>query len=73
MISEQLPNMTLKDDAKFNRKLICHLKKHLRNLLNFHPSRRLPENLHFDQMFLSKACKDLDEKVQKSWSHDTEG
>ena len=53
-------------------KLICRLKKHLRNLVNFHASRRMPENLHFDQMFLSKAYKDLAEKVQKSWSHDTQ-
>ena len=72
VVSEHLPIMTLKDDAKFKGKLICHLKKHLKNLVNFHASRRMPENLHFDQMFLSKTYKDLDEKVQKSWSHDTE-
>ena len=29
------------------------------------------ENLYFDQILLSKAYKDLDEKVQKTWSHDT--
>ena len=29
------------------------------------------ENLHFDQILLSKAYKDLDEKVQKTWSHGT--
>ena len=30
------------------------------------------ENLHFDGFLLSKAYKDLDEKVQKNMSHDTE-
>ena len=32
----------------------------------------MSENWYFDQIFLSKAYKDLDEKVEKSWSHDTE-
>ena len=58
--------MTLKGDAKFKGKLICGLKKDIKNLVNFHASSRKSENLHVDQILLSKAYKDLDEKVQKS-------
>ena len=58
--------MILKGDAKFKRKLNCGLKNDIRNLVNFHASSRMSENLHFDELFLSKACKDLDEKVKKS-------
>ena len=58
--------MTLKGDAKFKGKLICGLKKDIKNLVNFHASSRKSENLHLDQVLLSKAYKDLDEKVQKS-------
>ena len=64
--------MTLKGDAKFKGKLICGLKKDIKNLVNFHASSRKSENLHLDQILLSKAYKDLDEEVQKSQSHDTE-
>ena len=31
-------------------------------MVNFHASSRTPENLHCDQILLSKAYKDLDEK-----------
>ena len=58
--------MTLKGVAKFKRKLTCGLKNDIRNLVNFHASSRKSENLHFDWILLSKAYKDLDEKVQKS-------
>ena len=58
--------MTLKGDAKFKGKLICGLKKDVRNLVNFYASSHKSENLHFDRILLSKAYKDLDEKVQKS-------
>ena len=54
--------MTLKGDAKVKGKLICGLKNDIRNLVNFHASSRKSENLHFDQILLSKAYKDLDEK-----------
>ena len=64
--------MTLKGDAKFKGKLICGLKKDIKNLVNFHASSQKSENLRLDQILLSKAYKDLDEKVQKSQSHDTE-
>ena len=64
--------MTLKGDAKFKGKLICGLKKDVRNLVNFYASSQKSENLHFDRILLPKAYKDLDEKVQKSQSRDTE-
>ena len=59
--------MTLKGDAKFKGKPNCGLKKEIRNLVNFHASIRKSENSHFDQILLSKACKDLDEKIQKTY------
>ena len=46
--------------------LIYGLKEDIRNLVNFHASSQNSENLHFDRILLSKAYKDLDEKVQKS-------
>ena len=57
--------MTLKGDAKFKGKLTCGMKNNIRNLINFHVSTRKFENLHFDKILLSKAYKDLDEKIQK--------
>ena len=59
--------MTLKGDAKLKGKLTRRLKTNIRNLVNFHGSSRKSENLHFDRILLSKAYKDLDEKVQKSY------
>ena len=59
--------MTLKGGAKFKRKLTCGLKNDIMNLVNFHVSSRKSENLHFDWMLLSKAYKDLDENIQKSY------
>ena len=59
--------MTLKGDAKFKGKLTPGLKNDKRNLVNFHASSRKSENLHFDQILLSKAYKYLDEKIQKSY------
>ena len=59
--------MTLKRNAKFKRKLTCGLKNDIRNLVNFHASSRKSENLHFVQMLLLKAYKDLDEKIQRSY------
>ena len=59
--------MTLKDDAKFKGKPACDLKTEIRNLVNFHASIRKSENLHFDQILLSKAYKYLDEKIQKTY------
>ena len=58
--------MTLNGDTKFKGKLTRGLKNDLRNLVNFHASSRNSGNLHFDGLLLSKAYKDLDEKIQKS-------
>ena len=62
--------MTQKSAAKFKGKLTCAFKNDIRNLVNFHASRRKSENLYFDWILLSKTYKDLDEKVQKSLSHE---
>ena len=59
--------MTRKDYAEFKEKLTRGLKNDVRNLVNFHASRRTSENLHFDWFLWSKAYKVLDEKVQKSY------
>ena len=60
--------MTLKGVATFNGKQTCGLKHNIRILVNFHASSRKSENLHFDWILLSKAYKDLDEKVQNSYA-----
>ena len=49
--------MTLKGDAKFKGKLTRGLKNDIRNLVNFHASSHKSENLHFDELVLSKAFK----------------
>ena len=59
--------MTLKSVTKFKGKLTWGLKNDVINLVNFHVTSWMSENLHFDRIFLSKAYKDLDEKVQKSY------
>ena len=62
--------MALKGDAKFKGKLILRktgLKNDIRNLVNFHVSSRKSEKMHFDELLLSKAYKDLHEKVPKSY------
>ena len=60
--------MTLKIDAKFKGLLTRGLKDDIRNLVNFHKSSRKSKNLRFDELFLSKAYKSLDENVQKSYA-----
>ena len=59
--------MTLKSVAKIKGKLTCDLKNDIRNLVNFHASSQKSENLHFDWIHFTKAYKDLDEKLQKSY------
>ena len=59
--------MTLKGDAKFKGKLTYAFKNDIRNLVNFHASSLKSENQDFDRMLLTKAYKDLDEKIQKSY------
>ena len=61
-MSEELCVMTLKNDAKFKGKLTCGLKIDMRNLVNFHASRRMSEKLHFDWILLSKSYRNLDRK-----------
>ena len=45
--------------------LTCGLKNDIRNSANFHASSRNSKSLHFNWILLSKAYKDLGEKVQK--------
>ena len=50
-----------------NLKKMNHgLRNHIRNLVNFHPTSRKSENLHFDGYLLSKAYKGLDENLHKN-------
>ena len=58
--------MTVKGDPKFKGKLTCGLKNDLKNSVKFHSSSQKSVYLYFDGLFLSKAYKDLDEKVRKS-------
>ena len=58
---------TPKGDAKCEEKLYCGLKSGISNLVNFHASSRKSVNLLFDWILLSKAYKELDEKVQKGY------
>ena len=66
-MTEELCVMKLKSGAVFKEKLTLGLKNDIRNLVNFHASSRKSENLHFDELVLSKAYKVLDEKVQRSY------
>ena len=59
-------NLLNSQKYKYKGKLICGLKNNIRNLVNFYANSRKSENLHFDQILLSKAYKDLDEKIQES-------
>ena len=59
--------MALKGVAKFKGKLTCGLKNDIRNWVNFYASSQKSEYLHLDWTLLSKAYKDLDENVQKSY------
>ena len=47
--------MTLKSDAKFEKKLTCSLENDMRNLANFHQSTGKCPNWDFDGIDLSKA------------------
>ena len=59
--------MTLKGNAKFKGKPTCGLKNDIKSLANFRASRQKSENLHFDWVLWSKAYKNLDEKMQRSY------
>ena len=66
-ISEELCVTTLKCVAEFKGKLTCGLKNDIRTSVNFCASSRKSENVHLDRILLSKAYKDLDEKVQNRY------
>ena len=59
--------MTLKGDVKFKGKQIGDMKNYVRNWVNSHGNSQKSENFHCAGLALSKACKDLDEKLQKSY------
>ena len=63
--TESLWLMTLKSDTKFEGKLNLG-SKNVRNLVNFNASSGKSENLHFDVLLLSIACKVSAENVQKN-------
>ena len=47
--------MTLQSDAKFEEKLTCGLENVMRNLANFHQSKRKSQNWDFHLVLLSKV------------------
>ena len=47
--------MTLKSDAKFEKKLSCGFKNDMRNLANFYQSTQESQNWDFDGVILSKV------------------
>ena len=47
--------MTLKSDAKFEKKLTCGLENGMRNLANVHQSTRKCQNWNFDGILFSKV------------------
>ena len=59
--------MILKGNPKFKGKLTRGLKNDIMKLVNFHRSGQKPENLLFDELFLSKAHKVLDEKKEENY------
>ena len=59
--------MTLKGDAIFKERVTGSFKNGISNLVNFHASSRMFENLHFDGLVLSKAYKVVDKQVQRSY------
>ena len=59
--------MTMKNDAKFETELTCHLKIDMRNLINFDPSTQKSQNLHFNGLILTKVSNVSAKKVQRSY------
>ena len=49
--------MTLKSDAKLEKKLTLGSKNNMRNLMNFNASSGKSENLHLDVLLLSVVVK----------------
>ena len=52
---QELSFMTLKSDAKFEKKLTCCLENDMRNLANFHQSTQKCQNWNFDGIILPKV------------------
>ena len=48
--------MTLDKDPNFQGKMTFCLKSDMKNLVNFNPSRRKSEKVHFDGLLLWKVC-----------------
>ena len=59
--------MTLKSDAKLEKKLTLGSKNDMRNLVNFNVSSSKSGNLHFGVLVLPIAHKFSPEKVQKKY------
>ena len=59
--------MTLKNDAKYEEKLILGSKNDMKNLVNFNGNSGKSENLPFDGLLLSIAYKLLVKKVQNRY------
>ena len=59
--------MTLKSDAKFEEKLTCGLKNHMRNFASFHPSTWKCQNVDFDGILLSKVENLWAQNLQRSY------
>ena len=59
--------MTLKCDAEFEEKLALGSKNDMRSLVNFNNASSKSENLHFDVLLLSIACKVSAKKVKKNY------
>ena len=53
---QKLSVMTLKNDPNFKEKFTFYLKNVMRTLVNFNSSSGKSVNVHFDGIFLSKAC-----------------
>ena len=57
--------MTLESDTKFEEKLTCELESDMRNLRNFHQSKRKSQNWDFYWVILSKVENVRAENVQE--------
>ena len=60
-------DMTLKGDAKFNRKLTGGLKNDIKNLVNYHASSQKSEHLHFNGLLLFKVYNVWAKKLERSY------
>ena len=59
--------MTPMSYAKFEEKVTLGSKNDMRNLVNLNVSSGNSENVHFDVLLLSIACKVSAKKVQKNY------